>query len=139
MADGNAIGMIEVKGLSNGVRAANAAVNAAEVRVTGLGYLHEGMVMVTVRGDVASVRAAIDAAAEEVGHGLVHAASVLARPAPQVEAVVRERMVAVGGRVGAPRVRGRGAGRQAPAGKAAPGQPQRRPTATETPAPDEEA
>lgn len=100
--------MVEVKGLSTAVVAANLATHAAAVEVGGFGYLHEGQVMLTVRGSVDSVRAAIDAITGRLPGDAVRASSVIARPDPQVERVITERFVRVGGRVGAPRVLGRG-------------------------------
>jgi microcompartment protein CcmL/EutN len=100
--------MVEVQGLSMAVVAANLATQAASVTLGGFGYLHEGQVMVTIRGSVDSVRAALDAISGGLPGAAVHASGVIARPDPQVERVIGERFVPVGGRVGAPRVPGRG-------------------------------
>lgn len=90
----NAMGLIEVKGLSRGLLAANVASNAAAVTVDGIGYVHNGVVMVTVRGDVASVRAAVDAAVAALGaSGVVHALDVIPRPDADVSRIVAERSV----------------------------------------------
>lgn len=124
-----AVGMVEVRGLSAAVLAANLAGHAAAVSVGGLGYLHEGQVMLTIRGSVDSVRAALDAVTGGLPRDMVRASSVIARPDPQVEGVIAERFVTVGGRVGAPRVLGRGrryppaAAAAAPAAPAAPESP----------------
>jgi hypothetical protein len=103
-----AVGMVEVKGLSTAVVAVNVATQTAAVTVGGLGYLHEGQVMLTVRGSVDSVRAALDAITARLAPAGIRASSVIARPDTQVEDVISERFVPVGGRVGAPRVPGRG-------------------------------
>lgn len=102
MIDGgptSAMGLIEVHGLSRGLLAANIASNAAAVTVDGVGYVHNGVVMVTVRGDVASVRTAVDAAVEALGAaGVVRALDVIPRPAPDVSRIVDERSLIGAGR-----------------------------------------
>lgn len=138
--------MVEVRGLSAAVVAANLASQTAAVTVGGLGYLHEGQVMLTVRGSVDSVRAALDAVTAGLPSATVRASSVIARPDPQVEGVIAERFVSVGGRAGAPRVPGRGRRyaaaeppappASAPAEPAAPPQPPA-PAAERSPSPDE--
>lgn len=81
-----ALGMIETKGLVGAIEAADAMVKAADVRIIGKEYIGGGFVTVTVRGDVASVKAATDAgaaAAKRVGELVgVH---VIPRPHSDVE------------------------------------------------------
>ena len=108
VSDTLAVGMIEMKGLSTGVVAANIASQTAAVTVAGFGYLHDGQVMVTVRGSVDSVQAAVDAVTARLGGAVVRAKSTIPRPDPEIEALMDERYVAIGGRAGAPPVRGRG-------------------------------
>lgn len=108
MQEGAAIGMVEVRSLSAGLVAANLAVQTAAVKVTGFGYLHDGQVMVTIRGSVDAVRAAVDAITGHLAEATLHASSVIARPDAQVESLLGERYVPIGGRAGAPRVPGRG-------------------------------
>jgi ethanolamine utilization microcompartment shell protein EutS len=108
MQEGAAIGMVEVNGLSTGVVAANLASHTAAVTVAGFGYLHDGQVMVTLRGSVDAVQAAVDAITGHLSEDAVHATSVIARPDEQVEPLLRERYVSLGGRAGAPPVPGRG-------------------------------
>ena len=72
MADkeGNALGMIETRGFAAMVEAADAMVKAAKVELKGHEETGGGYVTAIVRGDVAAVRAALDAggrAAEKVG------------------------------------------------------------------------
>lgn len=65
-----AIGMIECKGLCALFEAADAALKAANVKFTGWEKIGSGYVTSFFRGDVASVKAAIDAgaaAASQVG------------------------------------------------------------------------
>lgn len=100
--------MVEVKGLSTGVVAANIASQTAAVTVAGFGYLHDGQVMVTVRGSVDSVQAAVDAVTGRLAGAVVRSKSLIPRPDQQIEALLDERYVAIGSCAGAPPVRGRG-------------------------------
>ena len=80
-----ALGMIETKGLTGAIEAADAMVKAANVTLEGRDYVGAGLVMVTCRGDVGAVKAATDAgaaAARRVGE-LV---SVHVIPGPHGEA-----------------------------------------------------
>src|SRR5213075_2455541 len=68
MAD--ALGMIEVKGFVGMVEAADAMVKAAKVELVGFEKTGGGFVTAIVRGDVAAVKAAVEAGArgaERVG------------------------------------------------------------------------
>lgn len=62
--DGNALGFIETKGFVGLVEAADAAVKAAQVEALGWQKVGSGLVTVILRGDVAAVKAAIDAGGE---------------------------------------------------------------------------
>ena len=76
-----AIGMIETKGLCALFEAADAALKAANVSFTGWEKIGSGYVTAFFRGDVGSVKAAIDAgskAAAKVGE--LVSSHVLARP-----------------------------------------------------------
>jgi len=67
---GEAIGMIETKGLVGSIEAADAMVKAANVSIVGQERIGGGYVTVIVKGDVGAVKAAIDAgasAAKRVG------------------------------------------------------------------------
>jgi ethanolamine utilization protein EutM len=59
-----AIGMIETVGLVALVQAADAALKTAHVRLTGWRRVGSGLCSIFVTGDVAAVRAAVDAGAE---------------------------------------------------------------------------
>ena len=89
MADQQALGMIETKGLVPAIEAADAMVKAANVNLIGDVYVGGGLVTVMVRGDVGAVKAATDAgaaAAERVGELLsVH---VIPRPAGEVDYIL---------------------------------------------------
>jgi len=86
MANINALGMIETKGLVGAIEAADAMVKAANVNLVGKVHVGGGLVTVMVRGDVGAVKAATDAgaaAAERVGELIsVH---VIPRPHGEVE------------------------------------------------------
>lgn len=89
MANTNALGMIETKGLVGAIEAADAMVKAANVTLVGKVLVGGGLVTVMVRGDVGAVKAATDAgaaAADRVGEMVsVH---VIPRPHGEVEVVL---------------------------------------------------
>ncbi len=89
MANANALGMVETKGLVGAIEAADAMVKAANVELIGKEQVGGGLVTVLVRGDVGAVKAATDAgaaAAERVGELLsVH---VIPRPHHDVELIL---------------------------------------------------
>ena len=58
-----ALGMIETKGLTGAIEAADAMVKSANVVLEGKEYIGAGYVLITVRGDVGAVKAATDAGA----------------------------------------------------------------------------
>jgi microcompartment protein CcmL/EutN len=76
-----AIGLIETKGIVPAVEATDAALKAANVQFVEQHKVGNGLVAVTFRGDIAAVRAALDAAAEAAGKlGQVVSVHVIARP-----------------------------------------------------------
>lgn len=78
---GDAIGMIETKGNVAAVEALDTALKAANVAFVSRHKVGNGLVAVTISGDVAAVRAAIDAAAEAAAKlGDVVSVHVIARP-----------------------------------------------------------
>ena len=87
MAD--ALGMIENKGFTAMVEAADAMVKAAKVELVGYEKIGGGFVTAIVRGDVAAVKAATEAgqrAAERVGE--VIAVHVIPRPHANVDSAL---------------------------------------------------
>jgi len=81
MANGEAIGLIETKGIVAAVEACDAALKAANVTFVDTHKVGNGLVAVTLQGDVAAVRAAVDAGAEAAGRiGEVVSVHVIARP-----------------------------------------------------------
>jgi len=84
-----ALGMIETKGFAAMVEASDAMVKAAKVELIGYEKIGGGYVTAIVRGDVASVRAAVDAgvkAAEKVG-GIV-SSHIIPRPHGNVDSAL---------------------------------------------------
>lgn len=81
MSNRDALGLIETKGYVGVIEAADAALKAADVELTSSQKAGRDMVTIFLRGDVASVKAAVDAgaaAARRVGE--VVSAHVIARP-----------------------------------------------------------
>lgn len=76
-----AIGIIETRGLVGLVEATDAMCKAANVELVKTIQIGAGLVTTVVRGDVGSVRAAVDAGAEAArAVGELVAAHVIARP-----------------------------------------------------------
>jgi microcompartment protein CcmL/EutN len=81
MANGEAIGLIETKGIVAAVEACDAAPTAANVQFVEQHKVGSGLFATTLRGDVAAVRAAVDAGAEAAGRvGEVVSVHVIPRP-----------------------------------------------------------
>jgi microcompartment protein CcmL/EutN len=85
---GDALGMIETRGLIGMIEAADAMLKTANVVLVSWQKVDAGLVTALIRGDVGSVKAATDAgaaAARRVGELIgVH---VIARPAEDLEKV----------------------------------------------------
>lgn len=84
----DALGMIETKGLTALIEAADAMSKAARVQLVGFHQVGGGLVTAMVRGDVAACKAAIDAgaaAAKRVGE--VVAVHVIPRPHGDLEEI----------------------------------------------------
>ena len=84
--NGEALGLIETKGLVGVIEATDAMLKAASVEVaSSVLKLDGGVVSVMIRGDVSSVRAAVEAGAEAAARiGELRAAHVIPRPDPAV-------------------------------------------------------
>jgi microcompartment protein CcmL/EutN len=85
MADQEAMGLIETRGYIGAVEAADAAAKAAQVEIVSRQKADAGLVTIFLNGDVASVRAAVDAgaaAAKRVGE--LVSSLVIPRPAEGV-------------------------------------------------------
>ena len=101
---GEALGMVETKGLVAMIEAAEAMVKAAKVTLVGWEKIGAGYVTAIVRGDVAAVKAATDAgaaAARRVGELVsVH---VIPRPHANIDLVLPLGRTDGGGRGRQPR------------------------------------
>lgn len=85
----NALGMIETKGFAAMVEASDAMVKAAKVELVGFEKIGGGYVTAIVRGDVAAVRAAVDAgvqAAQKVGE--IVSTHIIPRPHANVDSAL---------------------------------------------------
>jgi microcompartment protein CcmL/EutN len=80
-----ALGLIETQGFTAVFEAIDSACKAANVEVVGKEKLGGGYITVVVKGDVAAVKAAVDAGKAKVeGLGKLIAAHVIARPSSAV-------------------------------------------------------
>lgn len=80
-ANQQAIGILETQGLTAILEATDAMLKAADVTLVGKEKIGAAYVTVVIRGDVAAVKAAIDAGSQAVGAlGKLIAAHVIARP-----------------------------------------------------------
>ena len=80
------LGMIETRGLTAAIEAADAMVKAAEVTLVGTEKIGSGLVSVMVRGDVGAVKAAVEAGTAAASRlGEVIATHVIPRPHADVE------------------------------------------------------
>jgi ethanolamine utilization protein EutM len=76
-----AIGMIETKGYTGSVEATDAMAKAANVTISKTLSIGGGLITVVCRGDVASVKAAVDAGSKASARvGELVASHVIARP-----------------------------------------------------------
>ena len=76
-----ALGLLECKGLVALMEGTDAMLKAANVEMMGWDKAGSGLVTAFVKGDVAAVKAAVDAGAEAAGRvGTVVAVHVIARP-----------------------------------------------------------
>jgi microcompartment protein CcmL/EutN len=76
-----ALGMIETRGLTAAIEAADAMLKAAEVEIVGSEKIGSGLVSVIVTGDVGAVKAATEVGAEAAQRvGELVAVHVIPRP-----------------------------------------------------------
>ena len=87
-----ALGFIETQGFTAVFDAIDTACKAADVEVVAKEKLGGGYITVVIRGDVAAVKAAIDAGSARVGSlGKLIAAHVIARPSASVMSLLPNR------------------------------------------------
>jgi ethanolamine utilization protein EutM len=84
-----ALGMVETKGLTSLIEASDAMMKAADVKMLGWDRVGAGLVTSFVAGDVAAVKAAVDAGAAAAGKvGQVVGVHIIPRPHDELDAVV---------------------------------------------------
>ena len=87
-----ALGMVETRGLVGSIEAADVMVKTANVTLLGTEYIRNGLVTVQVIGEVAAVKAAVDAgaaAARKVGE--LVSTHVIPRPSDEIEDILSQR------------------------------------------------
>ena len=81
----DAIGLVETKGYIGSVEASDAMVKAASVGLAKMIQIGGGYVTIVVKGDVGSVKAAVEAGAEAAGRvGELVTSHVIPRPNPDM-------------------------------------------------------
>ena len=81
-----ALGMVETRGLTAAIEAADAMTKSAEVTLVGTEKIGSGLVTVMVRGDVGAVKAAVEAGSDAASRlGELVATHVIPRPHNDVE------------------------------------------------------
>lgn len=89
MATMEALGMVETKGLVPLIEASDAMLKAANVTLIGWQKIGSGLVTALVVGDVAAVKAAVDAGASAAGRvGEVVGVQVIPRPHEDITAIL---------------------------------------------------
>jgi ethanolamine utilization protein EutM len=89
---GEALGLIETRGLVGAIEAADAMVKAANVELIGSEKIGSGLVTIMVRGDVGAVKAATDAGAQAARRvGEVVSVHVIPRPHQDTELLLPKR------------------------------------------------
>jgi ethanolamine utilization protein EutM len=87
-----ALGMVETRGLVALIEAADAMCKAARVDLVGWDRVGSGLVTAFVRGDVAAVKASVDAGAAAAGKlGEVIAVHVIPRPHEELDQAIPQR------------------------------------------------
>jgi microcompartment protein CcmL/EutN len=91
MAKGEALGMVETKGLVGAIEAADQMVKTAGVELIGYGNADGGLISIYVRGDVGAVTASVEAgkeAARRVGELVTY--HIIPMPFKDVEKILPE-------------------------------------------------
>ena len=84
-----ALGMVETRGLTAAIEAADAMTKSAEVSLVGTEKIGSGLVTVMVRGDVGAVKASVESGAAAASRlGELVAQHVIPRPHTDVEKVL---------------------------------------------------
>ena len=87
--NGESLGMIETRGLTAAIEAADAMTKAAEVVLVGTEKIGSGLVTIMVRGDVGAVKAATEVGSSAAAKlGELVAVHVIPRPHHDVEGIL---------------------------------------------------
>jgi ethanolamine utilization protein EutM len=101
-----ALGLLETKGLVALMEGTDAMLKAANVEMIGWDKAGAGMVTAFVRGDVAAVKAAVDAGAEAAGRvGTVVSVHVIPRPHDELSPMMPGSKAASGAKATAARLK----------------------------------
>ncbi len=99
-----ALGLIETRGMSAALEAADAAVKSADVKLAEIEYPGGAMVTVKLIGDVAAVRSAVEAGAASASKiGEIVSTHVIPRPHSEIEFTINA-PIGVSGETGCPDV-----------------------------------
>ncbi|KOA18590.1 propanediol utilization protein PduA [Clostridium homopropionicum DSM 5847] len=83
------LGIIETRGLTAAIEAADAMLKAASVEIVGMEKIGSGLVTIIVKGDVGAVKAAVEVGEEAAGRvGELVASHVIARPNGDLEKIL---------------------------------------------------
>ncbi len=86
-----ALGLIETRGLVGSIEAADVMVKTANVHILGTEYIKNGLVTVQIIGEVAAVKAAVDAGSAAAARvGQVVSTHVIPRPAEEIEDILKK-------------------------------------------------
>jgi len=86
-----AVGMIETRGLTASIQAADAMLKSADVELVGTEKIGSGLITIIVKGEVGAVKAAVEAGAEAASRlGELVAVHVIARPHDDTEKMFPE-------------------------------------------------
>ena len=84
-----ALGMVETRGLTAAIEAADSMTKSAEVTLVGTEKIGSGLVTVMVRGDVGAVKAAVEAGSDAASRlSELVATHVIPRPHNDVEKIL---------------------------------------------------
>ena len=85
-----ALGMIETRGLTAAIEAADAMLKAANVEIMGMEKIGSGLVCIMVQGEVGAVKASTEVGAEAAQRiGEVVAVHVIPRPHADIDKLLR--------------------------------------------------
>ena len=86
-----ALGLVETRGLVGSIEAADVMVKTANVHILGTEYIKNGLVTVEIIGEVAAVKAAVEAASAAAARvGQVVSTHVIPRPAEEIEDILKK-------------------------------------------------